>query len=256
MARDGNRLRYPLKIPMQATQSCDFSYAGLKNQFRIAVSKARVEAGLTPHGTNAPARQGESVPEPLVLPRNVQADLCASFQHTAFAHVEDRLHRALDYVDEEGLDVRSLVVVGGVASNKELRRRLLRLLEVRRERAVHEDNSDTEVQLIFPPLELCTDNGVMPAWAGVEKLLLGLSDEVEGQEVVARWPLGLPIVDVDGNSRVFRKRKIRKTYRPLSTLDSKSGSEGDEGEEEGHKAEGMTQTTVRHENPSRYRHRE
>jgi len=244
MAREGDRLRYPLKIPMQAKQSCDFSYAGLKNQFRITVCKVREEAGLAPDGTNAPARQGERAPEPLVLPRDVQADLCASFQHTAFGHVEDRLHRALDYVDEEGLNVRSLVVVGGVASNKELRRRLLRLLQVRRERAVREDNSDMEVQLIFPPLGLCTDNGVMPAWAGVEKLLLGLSDEVEGQEVVARWPLGLPIVDDDGKPRVFRKRKISKSYRPLSTLEDEVEEEE---REKGHDAEGMTPTTVHQE---------
>ena len=39
-------------------------------------------------------------------------------------------------------------------------------------------------KLIFPPVKLCTDNGVMAAWAGIEKLELGLSDEIEGQVVV------------------------------------------------------------------------
>ena len=37
------------------------------------------------------------------------------------------------------------------------------------------------ISLIFPPPKLCTDNGVMVAWAGVEKLLLGISDEINGQ---------------------------------------------------------------------------
>lgn len=35
----------------------------------------------------------------------------------------------------------------------------------------------------------------MVAWTAVEKLNLGISDEVEGQEVIPRWPLGRPLVD-------------------------------------------------------------
>ena len=50
------------------------------------------------------------------------SDLCASFQAVAFQHVEDRLKHALNYVDDHQLAVTSLVVVGGVAANKELRR--------------------------------------------------------------------------------------------------------------------------------------
>jgi hypothetical protein len=35
--------------------------------------------------------------------------------------------------------------------------------------------------LIFPPPALCTDNGVMVAWAGIEKINLGISDSIDGQ---------------------------------------------------------------------------
>ena len=56
------------------------------------------------------------------LPPNICADLCATFQEVAFAHIEDRIQRALDYIDDNGISVDSLVVVGGVASNLELRR--------------------------------------------------------------------------------------------------------------------------------------
>lgn len=49
-------------------------------------------------------------------------DLCASFQHVAFTHVEDRLKRALDYVDEHKVPITGVTVVGGVAANLELRR--------------------------------------------------------------------------------------------------------------------------------------
>jgi hypothetical protein len=49
-------------------------------------------------------------------------DLCASFQTAAFTHVEDRIKTALNYLDNNGVNVTALVVVGGVAANKELRR--------------------------------------------------------------------------------------------------------------------------------------
>jgi hypothetical protein len=62
---------------------------------------------------------------------------------------------------------------------------------------------------VFPPLSLCTDNGVMPAWAGVEKIFLGLSDDIESQEVVPRWPLGSRIVGPYGEKKTFKRRKYR-----------------------------------------------
>ena len=47
----------------------------------------------------------------------------------AFSHVEDRLKNALDYVDHEKIPVTSLIVVGGVAANLELRRYALQPLK-------------------------------------------------------------------------------------------------------------------------------
>ena len=38
---------------------------------------------------------------------------------------------------------------------------------------------------------LCTDNGVMVAWAGIERLRLGALDDPSDMEVRARWPLGI-----------------------------------------------------------------
>ena len=43
--------------------------------------------------------------------------------------------------------------------------------------------------MVAPPLALCGDNGAMIAWAGLERLRLGLTDDMK---VAARprWPLG------------------------------------------------------------------
>ena len=40
----------------------------------------------------------------------------------AISHVVDRLKHAINYVQDNGVSVTALVVVGGVAANKELRR--------------------------------------------------------------------------------------------------------------------------------------
>ncbi len=43
-------------------------------------------------------------------------------------------------------------------------------------------------QLIAPPPELCSDNAVMIAWAGAERLALGLADNFDAP-ARPRWPL-------------------------------------------------------------------
>lgn len=188
---------FRMKVPLRDKKNCDFSYSGLKNSFRMAVGRARGEHGLAADSTNAPAQQMQAVTheEVVTLPANVSADLCYAFQDIAFAHVEDRVHKALEWLSQNqyqtaapvsaGGSCTALVVVGGVAANKQLRQRLLDLL------AAHAQSTASQpLQLIFPPSKLCTDNGVMPAWTGIEKLLQGISDDPREPEVVARWPLG------------------------------------------------------------------
>jgi N6-L-threonylcarbamoyladenine synthase len=70
----------------------------------------------------------------------------------------------------------ALVVAGGVAANGPLRSALQRL-------AV-----EAGLRLVAPPLALCGDNGAMIAWAGLERLRLGLLDDMTAP-ARARWPL-------------------------------------------------------------------
>jgi N6-L-threonylcarbamoyladenine synthase len=169
----------------------------------MAVGRARQERGLCAAGTNAPSQQMQQVADNdvVALPADVAANLCYAFQDIAFAHVEDRVQKALDWLAQSRLSppspssstdgaCTSLVVVGGVAANKQLRQRLLDLLAAHALSTSTGETPTRPLQLIFPPVRLCTDNGVMPAWTGVEKLLQGISDDPREPEVVARWPLG------------------------------------------------------------------
>jgi N6-L-threonylcarbamoyladenine synthase len=154
-----------LPIPMQRRKDCDFSYAGLKTSVRMAAERMCVERG---------------VDSPEDLPREDKANIAASFQHVAFRHVEVRLGRAMEKVERED-GIRTLAVVGGVAANKELRRRLNALCSDRTE----------PWELHVPPPRLCTDQGAMSAWAAVERLRVGSSDLAEDQEVFARYPFSV-----------------------------------------------------------------
>jgi N6-L-threonylcarbamoyladenine synthase len=99
------------------------------------------------------------------------ADLCASFQRTVGDVLADRCANALAIAPAS-----TLVVAGGVAANLYLRGRLEALA------AQH------GARLVAPPVKLCTDNGAMIAWAGLERLRLGQTDPLDFRPR-PRWPL-------------------------------------------------------------------
>ena len=99
------------------------------------------------------------------------ADLCASFQRTVGDVFVDRCANALTSAPSP-----TLVVAGGVAANLYLRGRL------------EEVAARYGARLVAPPIKLCTDNGAMIAWAGVERLRLGWTDALDFRPR-PRWPL-------------------------------------------------------------------
>jgi len=68
------------------------------------------------------------------------------------------------------------VAAGGVAANDQIRKALKGIA------------TEAGTNLVLPPAELCTDNGAMIAWAGAERLALGLRDTLDTAPR-ARWPL-------------------------------------------------------------------
>jgi N6-L-threonylcarbamoyladenine synthase len=84
----------------------------------------------------------------------------------------DRAAHAMTMAPEAKL----LVVAGGVAANGAIRAALAEAAVAR------------GVRLVAPPVRLCTDNAVMVAWAGIERLRLGLTDALDFAPR-PRWPL-------------------------------------------------------------------
>lgn len=168
LAREGSAEAVELPVPMRSKKNYDFSFAGLKTAVRLAVERAPEER-----------RETDAF----------RADVAASFQNVALCHLEQRLKYAMrlcaESRDEWGCAPSTLVVSGGVAANSELRRRLQLLCD-----ATAAPDGDGSWRLVVPPPRLCTDNGVMVAWAACETLQLGRAHVVETQEVRARWPLG------------------------------------------------------------------
>ncbi|ORZ12810.1 glycoprotease family-domain-containing protein, partial [Absidia repens] len=105
------------------------------------------------------------------------ADMAAAFQMICIRHIEQKLTMALDSeIKEAGKPISALVVSGGVASNTFFRSRLGKLA------------NSFDIPLICPPPELCTDNGAMIAWAGIERLRAGLVDDYT-ITTLPKWPI-------------------------------------------------------------------
>ena len=152
-ALDGDPTRFGLPRPMRGRDNLDFSFSGLKTAVRHQI----VELG--------PDRDDQTV-----------KDMAASFQAAVADVLEDRCRRALDVFQERFGRRGPLVVAGGVAANRYLRARLGDVARA------------AGTEMVAPRPDLCTDNGAMIAWTGIERLRLGLTD---GFDVAARprWPL-------------------------------------------------------------------
>ncbi|WP_312524846.1 tRNA (adenosine(37)-N6)-threonylcarbamoyltransferase complex transferase subunit TsaD [Paracoccus sp. (in: a-proteobacteria)] len=151
LAAKGDAWRFRLPRPLLDRPGCDMSFSGLKT----AVLRLRDQLVADQGGLHEQDR----------------ADICAAFQRTVAEVLAEKSRRAL----AQG-PVATFAVAGGVAANRELRAALEAVAEA------------ANARFLAPPLKLCTDNGAMIAWAGIEAYRLGQRD---GMDLIARprWPL-------------------------------------------------------------------
>jgi len=180
LAREGNELAYPFPVPMKGRAGCDFSFSGLKTAVRLVVNslphRGRVGVGALGEDIyqNAPLLASPLRVEE--IPAATIADVCASFQYAAGESLCDRATHAMEIFCAQYPEAKHFVLAGGVAANQYLRGRLEKV------------TAGFGLELIAPPMALCTDNAAMIAWAGMERFKLGLVDGMDF-EPRARWPL-------------------------------------------------------------------
>jgi N6-L-threonylcarbamoyladenine synthase len=151
-ALGGDPKRFAFPRPMLGRPDANFSLSGLKTAVR-----------------NEASRLGTLEPQDI-------SDLCAGFQAAVLESTADRLSVGLRLFHEQFGPPRALVAAGGVAANQAIRG------------ALQDVAAKAETTLIIPPPALCTDNGAMIAWAGAERLALGMIDTMEAPPR-ARWRL-------------------------------------------------------------------
>jgi N6-L-threonylcarbamoyladenine synthase len=151
-AKNGNPHRFKFPQPLVKEAGCDFSFSGLKTAILREVTAL---GNLTDQDVD---------------------DVCASFQYTAAEIILNRTRNAIEQFRAKYPQGKNFVISGGVSANKYIGDKLRTLLD------------EYYMQFYAPPLKLCTDNAAMIAWAGIERLQLGQSDNLS-LSPKARWPL-------------------------------------------------------------------
>ncbi|GLJ11384.1 hypothetical protein SUGI_0155080 [Cryptomeria japonica] len=174
LAQEGDQDSIMLSVPMQKYKDCNFSYAGLKTQVRRVIEFNNINAISVP------------IISASCEDRKLRANIAASFQRVAVLHLEHKCERAVEWAQKMEPSIKTLVLSGGVASNKYVRMQLDKIAKKH------------NLKLVCPPPNLCTDNGVMVAWTGIEHFRLGRfepppeNDELEDGklDLRPRWQLG------------------------------------------------------------------
>ena len=150
LAASGDAKAYDLPRPLKGRAGCDFSFSGLKTAVRKHVTEDMCDQD--------------------------KENLCASFQRVVSEVVEDRCKNAVAEMLEKYPNTKDFVVAGGVAANGAIRSALQKVADA------------NDLNFTAPPVPLCTDNGAMIAWAGVERYQLDLLDDLDFAPK-PRWPL-------------------------------------------------------------------
>ncbi|RDD34683.1 t(6)A37 threonylcarbamoyladenosine biosynthesis protein [Wolbachia endosymbiont of Cylisticus convexus] len=139
LAKKGDGMRFKLPRAMIKRSGCDFSFSGIKTAVKNLVKE-------------------------LAMSKQDVCDVCASFQECISDILIDRVKNAIIITASLNIRINDFVITGGVAANNFLKERL---------------KGHIDLNIFFPPSNLCTDNAVMVGWAGIERLQKNYVDSLD-----------------------------------------------------------------------------
>ena len=150
-AKKGDKNFFKLPKPILKKGGCNMSFAGLKTAVLRISKKLKNE--------------------------KEKYHLAASFQKTINDILYEKTKIAIEeFLNDKKNKTNTLVIAGCVASNLSIRDNLIKLAK------------EKNFVSVFPPVNLCSDNAVMIAWAGIERYKINLVNNLEFPSK-ARWPL-------------------------------------------------------------------
>ena len=150
-AKKGDENYFKLPKPIFKKGGCNLSFAGLKTAV-LRISKELKNEKEKYH-------------------------LAASFQKTVVDILNEKTKVAMkEFLKNKEKEKNTFVIAGGVAANLKIRENLIKLAK------------EKNFSPVFPPVNLCSDNAAMIAWAGIERYKMKLVDNLEFPSK-ARWPL-------------------------------------------------------------------
>ena len=159
LAMNGNPEKFNFPRPLSKTNDCNMSFSGLKTAVRNKINEIS-------------QRERE-------ISKNIKKDVCASFQKAVIDILELKTKMAMQIFEKKyKKEKKTLTIVGGVAANYEIRKVFDKLCY------------EKKFEFYVPPPEICTDNGVMIAYAGAEKHLTN-NESLNDLNPRARWPLDI-----------------------------------------------------------------
>ncbi|KAI5631962.1 glycoprotease family domain-containing protein [Phthorimaea operculella] len=180
-AKSTNPHIFKLPLPLAEYKDCNFSFNGLKTSVLLQLHRKE--------------REHEIVADKLIPEVN---DLCAALLMATSRHLVHRTQRAMKFCETNKLlpeDNKQLVVSGGVACNNFIFNALSMVC------------NEFNYKLYRPLPQLCTDNGVMIAWNGLEKWRKGLDivTDFNTLDIQSVSPLGESLIAEVADSKISTK---------------------------------------------------
>ena len=141
-ANKGNPNKFDLPKPIINKGGCNLSFAGLKTAVLRITKNIKSE--------------------------QEKFDLAASFQKTIEEILYEKTKKAFqEFKEISSVEKNNFVVAGGVAANKGIRNKLIKV------------SNENDFKAIFPDLKLCGDNAAMIAMVGLEKYKIKQFDSLD-----------------------------------------------------------------------------